>query len=66
MRSAFCRGVVWLSVLSLVPNLLFDCSRELQYAKIRTVWQSRWYYTLVVDLIGQLRRDIIGRLSVTH
>ena len=23
-----------------------------------------WYYTLVIDLIGQLRRDVIGRLSV--
>ena len=23
-----------------------------------------WYYTLVIDLIGQLRRDIIGRVSV--
>ena len=22
-----------------------------------------WYYTLVIDLIGQLRRDVIGRLS---
>ena len=60
------RNPVWLTVLSLVPDLLFDCSRELQYAKIRTVLQSRWYYTLVVDLIGQLRRDVIGRLSVRH
>ena len=25
---------------------------------------SWWYYTLVMDLIGQLRRDVIGRLSV--
>ena len=24
---------------------------------------SWWYYTLVIDLIGQLRRDVIGRLS---
>ena len=23
-----------------------------------------WYYTLVIDLIGQLGRDVIGRLSV--
>ena len=23
-----------------------------------------WYVTLVIDLIGQLRRDVIGRLSV--
>ena len=25
---------------------------------------SRWYYTRVIDLIGQLRRDVIGRLSL--
>ena len=25
---------------------------------------SRWFYTLVIDLIGQLRRDVVGRLSV--
>ena len=25
---------------------------------------SWWYYTLVIDLIGQIRRDGIGRLSV--
>ena len=25
---------------------------------------SWWYYTLVIDPIGQLRRDVIGRLSV--
>ena len=25
---------------------------------------SWWYYTLVIDLIGQLCRDVIGRLSV--
>ena len=25
---------------------------------------SWWYCTLVIDLIGQLRRDVIGRLSV--
>ena len=27
---------------------------------------SWWYYTLVIDLIGQLRRDVIGRLSVNN
>ena len=27
--------------VSLVPDLLFDCSRVLEYAKIRTVLQSR-------------------------
>ena len=25
---------------------------------------SWWYYTLVIDLIGQLCRDVIGRPSV--
>ena len=25
---------------------------------------QRWYYTLVIDLIGQLCRDVIGRLLV--
>ena len=25
---------------------------------------SRWYFTLVIDLIGQLRRDVIGCLLV--
>ena len=31
---------VSLSVFSLVPDLLFDCSRVLEYAKIRAVLQS--------------------------
>ena len=31
---------VSLSVFSLVPDLLFDCSRVLEYTKIRTVLQS--------------------------
>ena len=34
-------SVTRLSVFSLVPNLLFDCSRVLEYAKIRTVLQSK-------------------------
>ena len=33
---------VSLSVFSLVPDLLFDCSRVLEYAKTRTVLQSRY------------------------
>ena len=43
-----CEGVfqrlsrVSLSVFSLVPDLLFDCSRVLEYAKTRTVLQSRY------------------------
>ena len=32
---------VSLSVFSPVPDLLFDCSRVLEYAKIRTVLESR-------------------------
>ena len=32
---------VSLSVFSLVPDLLFDCSRVLEYAIIRTVLQSK-------------------------
>ena len=31
---------VSLSLFSLIPDLLFDCSRVLEYAKIRTVLQS--------------------------
>ena len=34
---------VSLSVFSLVPDLLFDCSRLLEYAKIRTVLQSTFF-----------------------
>ena len=33
---------VSLSVFSLVPDLLFDCSRVLEYAKIRTIMQSNF------------------------
>ena len=35
---------VSLSVFSLVPDLLFDCSRVLEYAKIRAVLQSNSPY----------------------
>ena len=34
-------SLVSLSVFSLVPDLLFDCSRVLEYAKIQTVLRSR-------------------------
>ena len=37
---------VSLFVFTLVPDLLFDCSRVLEYAKIRTVLQSSVYITL--------------------
>ena len=35
------RGVVSLSVFSLIPDLLFDSSRVFENAKIRTVLQSK-------------------------
>ena len=35
---------VSVSVFSLVPDLFFDCSRLLEYAKIRTVLQSRFRF----------------------
>ena len=39
-RKAYSVSPQSLSVFSLVPDLLFDCSRLLEYAKIRTVLQS--------------------------
>ena len=38
------RPTVSLSVFSLILDLLSDCSRVLEYAKIRTVLQSRWVH----------------------
>ena len=38
---------VSLSVFSLVLDLLFDCSRVLEYAKIRTVLQSNFTHILI-------------------
>ena len=38
---------VSLSVFSLVPDLSFDCSRVLEYAKIRTVLQSIFPHEVV-------------------
>ena len=41
------------------------CGSHLQsQSELYHVMISWWYYTLVIDLIGQLRRDVIGRLSV--
>ena len=37
-------------VFSLVPDLLFDCSRILEYAKMRTVLQSTYFLTVVNDV----------------
>ena len=39
---------VSLTVYSLVPDLLFDCSRVLKYAKIRTVLQSTVVFVVFV------------------
>ena len=39
------------------------CSSHLQ-SQSELYHVSWWYYTLVTDLIGQLPRDVIGRLSV--
>ena len=39
------------------------CSSHLQ-SQSELYHVSWWYYTLVIDLIGQLRRNVIGRLSV--
>ena len=37
-------------VFSLVPDLLFDCSRILEYAKMRAVLQSTYFLTVVNDV----------------
>ena len=39
------------------------CGSHLQ-SQSELYYVSWWYYTLVIDLIGQLRHDVIGRLSV--
>ena len=46
-----CSSPVSLSFFSLAPDLLFDCSRALDYAKIRTVLQSNLvrYITLSIS-----------------
>ena len=47
---------VSLSVFSLVPDLLFDCSRLLEYAKIRTVLQSTSHKNQIS--VSAVRRDL--------
>ena len=39
------------------------CSSHLQSQR-ELYHVSWWYYTLVIDLIGQLRRNVIGHLSM--
>ena len=46
----FSQNQFLLSVFSLVPDLLFDCSHVLGYAKIRTVLQSK-------EIPGELSRE---------
>ena len=50
---------VLLSVFSLVPDLLFDCLRALEYAKVQTVLQS-------TDSYSCLKNHIIGALSLVQ
>ena len=45
-QSSFTHSSVSLSVFSLAPDLLFDCLRVLEYAKIRTVLQSSSYRSI--------------------
>ena len=58
----------WCVLIRLLSQLNSDwgfdnlCGSHLQsQSKLNHV--SWWYYTLVIDLIGQLCRDVIGRLS---
>ena len=66
-------GWVWLSRVNVVLNRTvvvdsdwrFDnlCGSHLQ-SQSELYHVSWWYYPLVIDLIGQLCRDVFGRLSV--
>ena len=50
---------VSLSVFSLAPDLFYDCSRVLEYAKIRTVLQS----TDRLELVNVARNDYSSYLA---
>ena len=41
---------------------LCDCHLQSQSELYHVSW---WYYSLVIDLIGQLRRDVTGRLQLS-
>ena len=60
-------GWVWSSGWTVVvdSDWPFDnlCGSHLQ-SQSELYDVSWWYYTLVIHLIGQLRRDVIGRLLV--
>ena len=62
--------IVWVNVVLnrtvvVDSDWRFDnlCRSHLQ-SQSESYHVSWWYYTLVIDLIGQLSRDVIGRLSV--
>ena len=62
--------IVWLNVVLNRTDVVdsdwrFDnlCGSHLQ-SQSELYKVSWWYYTLAIDLIGQLRGDVIGRLSV--
>ena len=61
---------VSLSVFSLIPDLLFDCSRVLEYAKIRTVLQSSQpevdFLHVFVQFFGQIGSKRVIKLSSTY
>ena len=61
--------IVWVNVVLnravVVDNdWRFDnlCGSHLQSQS--ELYHVSWWYTLLIDLIGQLRPDVIGRLSV--
>ena len=52
----------WYGLLLLTVT---DVSTVIFRVKVSCIYHLSWlYYTLVIDLIGQLRHDVIGRLSV--
>ena len=54
---------VLLSVFSLVPDLLFDCSRVLEYAKIRTVLQSSANQERTIVLLSVNKRTEKSKIA---
>ena len=58
-------NVVLNRTVAVDSDCLFDnlCGSHLQ-SQSELYHISWWYYTLVIDIIGQLSRDVIGRLSV--
>ena len=54
---------VSLSVFSLFPDLLFDCSRVLEYAKIRTVLQSSANQERAIVLLSVNKRTEKSKIA---